>query len=66
MTTYKTIAELQNFIVLDNYTKNSTVNEVSTGYQTEAALEHEFIEDLRYQGYEYLSLIHISEPTRPY
>ena len=57
MTTYKTIAELQNFIVLDNYTKNSTVNEVSTGYQTEAALEHEFIEDLRYQGYEYLPKI---------
>ena len=42
MTQYNTIAELQNFIVLDNYTKSSMVNEPPAGYQTEAALEHAF------------------------
>lgn len=54
MTTYNTIAELQNFIVLDSYTKLSQVGEQLTGYQTEAALERELIEDLVNQGYEYL------------
>lgn len=54
MTTYNTIAELQNFIVLDGYTKLSQVGEQPTGYQTEAALERELIEDLVNQGYEYL------------
>lgn len=54
MTQYSTIAELQNFIVLDHYTKSSTINEPPTGYQTEAALEHELIDDLQSQGYEYL------------
>lgn len=54
MIQYNTIAELQNFIVLDNFTKSSMVNEPPVGYQTEAALEHELIEDLEYQGYEYL------------
>lgn len=54
MTQYNTIAELQNFIVLDNYTKSSIVNEPPVGYQTEAALERELIEDMVYQGYEYL------------
>jgi len=54
MTQYSTIAELQNFIVLENYTKSSMVNEPPAGYQTEAALEHELIEDLEYQGCEYL------------
>jgi type I restriction enzyme R subunit len=54
MTQYSTIAELQNFIVLDNYTKNSFICDPPAGYQTEAALEHEFIEDLKNQGYEYL------------
>lgn len=39
MTQYSTIAELQNFIVLDSYTKSSIVNEPPAGYQTEAALE---------------------------
>ncbi len=53
MTQYSTIAELQNYIVLDNYTKGSMVCEPPAGYQTEAALEHELIEDLRNQGYEY-------------
>ncbi|MBS5506999.1 MAG: type I restriction endonuclease subunit R [Akkermansia sp.] len=54
MTQYSTIAELQNFIVLDNYTKSSMVSEPPAGYQTEAALEREFIEDLMSQGYEYV------------
>lgn len=54
MTQYSTIAELQNFIVLDNYTKSSMVSEPPAGYQTEVALERELIEDLRNQGYEYL------------
>lgn len=54
MTQYSTIAELQNFIVLDNYTKSSMASESPAGYQTEAALEREFIEDLRNQGYEYI------------
>lgn len=54
MTTYNTIAELQNFIVLDSYTKQAQACEQLTGYQTEAALEHELIQDLVDQGYEYL------------
>nr|WP_288833739.1 type I restriction endonuclease subunit R [uncultured Flavobacterium sp.] len=52
MTQYKTIAESNNFIVLDKYTKYSEVNEAPTVYQTEAALEKEFIQDLVNQGYE--------------
>jgi type I site-specific deoxyribonuclease, hsdR family len=55
MAQYSTIAELQNFIVLDSYTKNSILNEPPAGYQSEAALEKELIEDLSNQGYEYLS-----------
>ena len=54
MTQYSTIAELKNFIVLENYTRNSMVNEPPAGYQTEAALEREFIADLQSQGYEYV------------
>lgn len=54
MTQYNTIAELQNFIVLDSYTKHSMLNESPVGYQSEAALERELIEDLVGQGYEYL------------
>ena len=53
---YKTIAESNNFIVLDKFTKYFEVNEAPAVYQTEAALENEFIQDLRNQGYEYLSL----------
>jgi type I restriction enzyme R subunit len=52
MTTYKTIAESNNFIVLDKYTKYSEVHEAPASYQTEAALEREFIQDLISQGYE--------------
>lgn len=52
MTQYKTIAESNNFIVLDEYIKHSMLNEAPAGYQTEFALEREFIKDLISQGYE--------------
>ncbi|WP_161878784.1 type I restriction endonuclease subunit R [Alkalibacterium sp. MB6] len=54
MIEYKPIAESNNFIVLDKYTKYSEVHETSASYQTEAVLEKEFIQDLESQGYEYL------------
>ena len=60
MTTYNTIAELQNFIVLDSYTKLSQACEQPTGYQTEAALERELIEDMVNRGY--VSLSHLVTP----
>ena len=53
MSTYKTIAESNNFIVLDKYTKYMEVSETPSLYQSESALEREFIEDLINQGYEY-------------
>jgi type I restriction enzyme R subunit len=52
MTIYKTIAESNNFIVLDKYTKYSELHEAPTFYQTELVLEREFIQDLKNQGYE--------------
>jgi type I restriction enzyme, R subunit len=52
MTQYKTIAETNNFIVLDKYTKHSAWNDAPAVYQTEAALEREFIRDMVLQGYE--------------
>lgn len=52
MTQYKTIAESNNFIVLDEYTKYSTMNAVPAVYQTEYDLECKFIQDLINQGYE--------------
>lgn len=52
MIQYKTIAESNNFIVLDQY--NKFVEEPNAGYQTEGSLEREFIRDLQAQGYEYL------------
>src|SRR5690606_9801799 len=52
MSQYKTIAESNNFIVLDKYEKYLTLNEPPAVYQTEYALEREFIEDLENQGYE--------------
>jgi len=54
MSQYKTIAESNNFIVLDRYEKYSTLNEPSVSYQTEHALEREFIQDLTNQGYQYV------------
>jgi len=52
MTQYNTIAESNNFIVLDKYIKHSEAQETSAVYQSEAALEREFIQDLINQGYE--------------
>ena len=52
MTQYKTIAESNNFIVLDQYKK--FVEEPNAGYQTEGSLERELIGDLQRLGYEYL------------
>lgn len=49
---YKTIAESNNYIVLDKYTKFYELNEAPVAYQTEAALEKEFIQDLINLGYE--------------
>jgi len=51
MSEYKTIAESNNFIVLDKYAKEWQVNE---SYQSEYDLEGEFIQDLQNQGYEYV------------
>jgi len=61
MIEYKPIAESNNYIVLDKYIKYSEVHEASATYQTEAALEKEFIEDLESQGYEYVSGLTTSE-----
>jgi len=52
MPQFNTIAESNNFIVLEKYDKQTYVNEPPTGYQTEAALEQEFIQDLVNLGYE--------------
>ena len=51
MTDYKTIAESNNFIVLDKYSKEWQVAE---GYQSESDLEHELVQDLVSQGYEFV------------
>jgi type I restriction enzyme R subunit len=50
MSDYTPIAESNNFIVLDKYTKEWKVAE---SYQSEYDLEREFIQDLQNQGYEY-------------
>ena len=52
---YNSIAESNNFIVLDKYEKNASCLRETSTYQTEASLENEFIQDLVKQGYEYLS-----------
>lgn len=58
MCDYKTIAETKKFIVLDKYDKCPRVCE---GYQSEADLERELIQDLINLGYEYLSDLKSSE-----
>lgn len=58
MAEYKPITETNNFIVLDKYTK---INQQEVGYQTEADLERELIQDLKNQGYEYLSNLNSTE-----
>src|SRR5690606_28736131 len=49
---YNTIAESNNFIVLEKYDKYNLLHEAPTGYQSEGALEREFIQDLVNLGYE--------------
>ncbi len=61
MTQYNTIAESNNFIVLDRYEKFIGVNESQVGYQTENALERELIQDLKNQGYEYAQEINTQQ-----
>ncbi len=56
MSTYKPIAESNNFIVLDKYTKEWQANEAPQGYQSEADLEKELIKDLQNQGYEHANI----------
>ena len=53
MAQYNTIAESNNFIVLDDYTKYNDLHEPPVAYQSEASLEREFIQDLVRLGYEY-------------
>ena len=53
MAQYNTIAESNNFIVLDAYTKYNELHESPAAYQSEASLEREFIQDLVNRGYEY-------------
>lgn len=54
----KTIAESNNFIVLDKYAKEW---EVAESYQSEDDLEREFIQGLTNQGYEFLPSLKSSE-----
>ena len=58
MSEYNPIAESNNFIVLDKYTK---IDQQGAGYQAEADLERELIEDLQNQGYDYLKDLHTPE-----
>lgn len=51
----RTILETNNFIVLDKYEK---LVQNSSSFQSETALEREFIQDLANQGYEYLTNLH--------
>lgn len=52
MTQYETIAESNNFIVLDKYVK---IEQEGSGYQSEADLENELVVDLQNQGYEFVN-----------
>lgn len=54
MADFKPIAESNNFIVLDKYTK---IDSQVSSYQTEADLERELIQDLVNQGYEHLTSV---------
>mgnify|MGYP003115242549 CR=1 FL=1 len=58
MTDCRTIAETRNFIVLDRYQRDYEVRE---DYQSEDALEREFIRDLQNQGYQYVADIRSRE-----
>lgn len=61
MYNYSSIVESNNFIVLDKYEKYVSRVRETTTYQTEAALEKEFIQDLQNQGYEYLPYLRTTE-----
>lgn len=61
MAPYNTIAESNNFIVLDEYTKYNELHEPPVAYQSEASLEREFIQDLVSLGYEYCPDLTTSE-----
>lgn len=50
----KPIAEMNNFIILNEYTRKWKINEDRQSYQSESDLEREFIQDLVNQGYEYV------------
>lgn len=50
----KPIAESNNFIILDKYKRDW---EIAESYQSEKDLEHELVQDLVNQGYEYTSKI---------
>ena len=52
------ITESKHFIILDKYTREW---EAAQSYQTEAALEREFIEDLVNQGYDFLPALNTPE-----
>ena len=52
------LAETNRFIVLDKYVR---AWEAADGYQSEADLERELIQDLRNQGYEYLAELKSSD-----
>ena len=54
----KPIAESNNFIVLDKYSKEW---QATDSYQSEGDLEREFIQDLVNQGYEYLPALNNSK-----
>ncbi len=54
----KPIAEANNFIVLSHYQSQPQVND---SYQSENALEHELVRDLKNQGYEYVPQLNTPE-----
>jgi len=58
MIEYNTIAESNNFIVLDKYAEEWQASE---SYQSESDLERELIQDLVNQGYEYLPNLNTPE-----
>ncbi len=58
MQEHKTIAQTNNFIVLDKYTK---IDQEGNSYQSEADLENELIKDLSNQGYEYKTDLNSSD-----
>ena len=58
MLKYTPIAESNNFIVLDKYSKEWPICE---SFQSEADLEREFVTDLENQGYEFLPELNTPE-----